>query len=80
MVGNTREWVSKQMSELQRRGLIFHCRGEIVILDEAGLRQLITPPPRKHYALLPFWSSLDKMCEVVHTVNYFTDREVGSKL
>lgn len=44
MLGCSREWVSKQMSTLQRRGLIFHCRGEIVILDEAGLQQLIAPP------------------------------------
>ncbi len=45
------------LSELQRRGFIFHCRGEIVI---------------------SFWSGLDKMREVVHTVDWFTDREVGA--
>jgi len=45
MLGSSREWVSKQMSELQRRGMIFHCRDKIVILDEAGLQQLIAPPP-----------------------------------
>jgi CRP/FNR family transcriptional regulator len=44
MLGCSREWVSKQMSTLQRCGLIFHCRGEIVILDEAGLQRLIAPP------------------------------------
>ncbi|MEM4298424.1 MAG: Crp/Fnr family transcriptional regulator [Nitrososphaerota archaeon] len=44
MLDCSREWVSKQMSKLQKRSLIFHCRGEIVILDEAGLKQLITPP------------------------------------
>ncbi len=59
MLGCSREWVSKQMSALQRRGLIFHCRSEIVILDEAGLRQLIAPPPHKRQAFSQFW----------HTVN-----------
>lgn len=43
MLGCSREWVSKQISVLQRRGLILHCRGETVIRDEAGLKQLITP-------------------------------------
>lgn len=46
MLGVTREWASKRMSVLQKRGLIIYRRGEIVILDEAGLRS-IYPPPQK---------------------------------
>ncbi len=44
MLGNTREWVCKQMATVQRRRLIAYRRGKIVILDEAGLWQLITSP------------------------------------
>ena len=43
-LGNTPEWVCKQLGMLKRRGLIAYRRGELVIPDEAGLRRLITPP------------------------------------
>jgi CRP/FNR family transcriptional regulator len=57
MLGNTREWICKQMGVLKSRGLIAYRRGELVILNEAGLRQRVTPPPRKRYAFFPFWST-----------------------
>ncbi|MCI2429396.1 Crp/Fnr family transcriptional regulator [Candidatus Acetothermia bacterium] len=44
MLGDTREWVCKQMGALKSRGLIAYWRNNLVILDEAGLRQLIAPP------------------------------------
>ncbi len=55
MLGNTPEWVCKKLGSLQERGLIVYRRGELVILDEAGLRQLIaSPPPRKRRAIFRF--------------------------
>ncbi|MEM4228044.1 MAG: Crp/Fnr family transcriptional regulator, partial [Candidatus Caldarchaeum sp.] len=45
MLGNTREWVCKTLKGLKQRGLIAYQRGELTILDEAGLRRYITPPP-----------------------------------
>jgi CRP-like cAMP-binding protein len=47
MLGDTREWVCKKLGILQKRGLISYRRGELVILDEAGLRQLIAPPVKR---------------------------------
>lgn len=44
MLGNTREWVCKTLKVLKQRGLIAYRRGELIILDEAGLRKYITPP------------------------------------
>jgi CRP/FNR family transcriptional regulator len=44
MLGNTPEWVSKQMRVLKSRGLIAYRRGKLVILNEAGLQQRVTPP------------------------------------
>lgn len=44
MLGNSREWICKQLVVMQRRGWITHRRSKILILDEVGLRQLITPP------------------------------------
>ena len=45
MLGNTPEWVCKQLRVLKQRGLIAYRRGELIILDEAGLWQYITLPP-----------------------------------
>ncbi len=44
MLGNTHEWVCKQMRILWKRRLVAYRRGELMILDEAGLRQRVTPP------------------------------------
>ncbi|MEM3078427.1 MAG: helix-turn-helix domain-containing protein, partial [Nitrososphaerales archaeon] len=44
MLGNTPEWVCKQLRILWKQGLVAYRRGELMILDEAGLRQRITPP------------------------------------
>ncbi len=44
MLGNSREWICKQMKKLQRQGWIAYRRRKLVILDEAGLRQFVTPP------------------------------------
>jgi CRP/FNR family transcriptional regulator len=75
MLGCSREWVSKQMSKLQGRGLIFHCRREIVILDEAGLRQFIAPP-HKRPVLLRSWDCVNS----VHSVNGVHRQGGGNKL
>jgi CRP/FNR family transcriptional regulator len=44
MLGNTRVWVCNQIGVLRERELIAYRRGELVILSETGLQQLITPP------------------------------------
>ncbi len=44
MLGNTPEWVCRKIGALQERGLISCQRGKLVILDEAGLRELVIPP------------------------------------
>ncbi len=44
MLGNTPEWVCRKIGVLRERGLISYQRGELVILDETGLRELVTPP------------------------------------
>jgi hypothetical protein len=76
MLGNTREWVCKQLGALRERGLIAYRRGELVILDEAELRRHVTPPPCKRHALFRFWRELGSMCEVIHreSVNWFIDK------
>lgn len=45
MLGNTHEWVCKTLRILWKQGLVAYRRGELIILDEAGLRQRVTPPP-----------------------------------
>lgn len=64
MLGNTRVWVCNKMGVLQRQGLIAYRRGELVILDEARLRQYA--PPRKRRAIFPSWRRFDRMCKVVY--------------
>jgi CRP/FNR family transcriptional regulator len=77
MLGSSREWISKQMSKLQRRGLIYHGRGKTVILDEAGLRRIIAPPPpHKHQICSRFWNYVNS----VHTVNAVHRQGGGNKL
>ncbi len=63
MLGNTPEWVCKQLGVLKRRGLIAYRRGELVILDEVELRRYLTPPRERR---APFWSGKRAMIERVH--------------
>ncbi|MEM2591797.1 MAG: Crp/Fnr family transcriptional regulator [Thermofilaceae archaeon] len=44
MLGNTPEWVCKQIGVLKSRGLIAYRRGELIILNETELLRYITPP------------------------------------
>jgi CRP-like cAMP-binding protein len=44
MLGNTPEWICKQLGVLKQRGLIAYRRGELMILNKAELRLHITPP------------------------------------
>jgi CRP/FNR family cyclic AMP-dependent transcriptional regulator len=76
MLGNTRVWVCRQLSVLRERGLIAYRRGELVILNEAALRQLAPPPPRRDCEIFLFWSDVADMCKVIYTmsVNYFIDK------
>ena len=75
MLGNTRVWVCRQLGVLRERGLIAYRRGELVILNEAALRQLV-PPPRRDCEIFLFWSGVADMCKVIYTlsVNYFIDK------
>ncbi|MEM2002123.1 MAG: helix-turn-helix domain-containing protein, partial [Candidatus Methanomethylicaceae archaeon] len=62
-LGNTREWVCKTLKGLKQRGLIAYQRGELIILDEAGLRRYITPPRE---CRTPFRSGKQAISEPVH--------------
>lgn len=61
MLGNTPEWVCKQLGVLKQRGLIAYRRGELIILNESELRRYLPPRERK----APFRSRKRAMIEVV---------------
>ncbi|MCS7197678.1 MAG: Crp/Fnr family transcriptional regulator [Candidatus Bipolaricaulota bacterium] len=66
MLGNTPEWVCKQLRILWNQGVVAYRRGELIILDEAGLRQRVTPPRERK---MRFRSGKRAISEVVQRLN-----------
>jgi hypothetical protein len=62
MLGNTPEWICKQLGVLKQRGLVAYRRGELTILNEVELRRYITPRERRALCR----SRKPAMIEVVH--------------
>ncbi|MEM2941773.1 MAG: Crp/Fnr family transcriptional regulator [Thermoproteota archaeon] len=66
MLGNTPAWICKQLRVLWKQGLVAYRRGELMILDEASLRQRVTPPRERK---VPFRSGKQAMIELVQRLN-----------